>query len=285
MAISRRNMLLTSVAAIAAVPTIARSEWTELKESMNQSLCRWCYGKLPLDKLIQETSKMGYKSIELISKAEEVKQIQAAGMTVAVYGAASIPNGWNRKEHHAKLTESTKKDIDVASEMKLPNVIIMSGNRTIKGQLISDEEGMENCVIGLKEVVGYAEKKNVTLVMEGLNSKRNHADYMFDKSAWGVALCKKLGSPRMKILYDIYHMQIMEGDVIDTIKAIKDYIGHYHTGGVPGRAEIDETQELNYPMICKAIIATGYKGYLGQEFIPKREPFTSLQQAFKICDI
>jgi len=159
----------------------------------------------------------------------------------------------------------------------------MSGNR--KG--MSDEEGLENCTNGLKRVVGYAEKMKVTVCMEGLNSKVNHKDYMYDRTKWGVDLVKKVGSPRFKLLYDIYHMQIMEGDVIATIRAYADYIAHYHTGGVPGRHEIDESQELNYPAIVKAILATGYRGFLGQEFIPaqRRDPLASLGQGFRICDV
>jgi hydroxypyruvate isomerase len=157
----------------------------------------------------------------------------------------------------------------------------MSGNR--RG--MSDAEGLENCALGLKRVVGFAEEKKVTICMEGLNSKVNHKDYMYDRTPWGVELVKRVGSPRFKLLYDIYHMQIMEGDVIRTIRAYKDYIGHYHTGGVPGRNEIDETQELNYPAIVKAILATGYKGFLGQEYIPVRSPLDSLAQGFRICDV
>ena len=157
----------------------------------------------------------------------------------------------------------------------------MSGNR--KG--MADDEGMENCATALKRVMKLAEEKKITILMEGLNSKVDHKDYVYDYTKWGVTLCKKLGSPRFKLLYDIYHMQIMEGDVIRTIKQNKDYIAHFHTGGVPGRNEIDETQELYYPAIVKAILATGYEGYLGQEFIPKREPIASLAQGFRICDV
>jgi hydroxypyruvate isomerase len=157
----------------------------------------------------------------------------------------------------------------------------MAGNR----EGMPDEEGLENCVAGLKRVIGFAEQKKVTICMEGLNSKVDHKDYMYDKTPWGVELAKKLGSARFKLLYDIYHMQIMEGDVIRTIRDYKDYIAHYHTGGVPGRHEIDETQELNYPAIVKAILDTGYTGYLGQEFVPAREPLASLAQGFRICDV
>ena len=150
---------------------------------------------------------------------------------------------------------------------------------------MSDEQGLENCVTGLKKVASLAETHQVNIILELLNSKVDHKDYMADHSAWGVELCKRVGSERVKLLYDIYHMQIMEGDVIRTIKANHKYFGHYHTGGNPGRHEIDETQELNYPAIMKAIASTGYKGYVGQEFVPVRDPLTSLQQAITICDI
>jgi hydroxypyruvate isomerase len=193
----------------------------------------------------------------------------------------SITDGLNRKENHDWIEAELRSHIDFAAAEKIPNVICMSGNR--KG--MSDEEGLENCAIGLKRVVGLAEQKKVTICMEGLNSKVDHKDYMYDRTGWGVALCKKVGSPRFKLLYDIYHMQIMEGDVIRTIRENKDYIAHYHTGGVPGRNEIDETQELNYPAIVKAILDTGYTGYLGQEYIPKREPLGSLALGFRICDV
>jgi hydroxypyruvate isomerase len=196
-------------------------------------------------------------------------------------GACTIADGYNVPKNHGRIIESTKRHIDFAADHKLPNVIVFSGNR----RKLSDEEGLANCAEGLKKVVGYAEEKNVTLCMELLNSKVNHKDYMCDNSKWGVELVKKVGSPRFKLLYDIYHMQIMEGDVIRTIQENKDHYGHYHTGGNPGRHEIDETQELNYPAICKAILDTGFEGYLAQEFIPAREPMASLEQGFKICDV
>jgi hydroxypyruvate isomerase len=157
----------------------------------------------------------------------------------------------------------------------------MAGNRNG----MPDDEGLANCVIGLKRVMGLAESKNVTVCMEGLNSRVDHKDYMYDHTPWGVELAKKIGSPRFRLLYDIYHMQIMEGDVIRTIRTYRDYIAHYHTGGVPGRHEIDDTQELRYEAVVKAIVETGYQGYLGQEFIPAREPLASLAQSFKICDV
>jgi hydroxypyruvate isomerase len=258
----------------------AAAEPTKLKGSMKQSICRWCYGKIPLEKLAEEALKIGYKSIELLVPDEIVK-ILPMGLTCAVIGGADIVNGLNRFENHDRIVNRLHKFIDFAADHKIPNVITMSGNR--RG--MSDEEGMENCLKGLKRIVPYAEEKKVTIVMEGLNSKWNHKDYMYDKTQWGVDLCKKVGSERFKLLYDIYHMQIMEGDVIQTIKDYKDYIAHYHTGGVPGRHEIDETQELNYPAIVKAILNTGYNGFLGQEFIPAREPIASLAQGFRICDV
>jgi len=194
---------------------------------------------------------------------------------------ASIPDGLNRKENHEKIEKELRTHIEFAAAEGIPNVICMAGNR--KG--LADDEGLKVCVEGLKKVIGFAEEKKVTICMEGLNSKIDHKDFMHDKTIWGVELCKKLGSDRFKLLYDIYHMQIMEGDVIRTIEQFHRYIAHYHTGGNPGRHEIDDTQELNYPAIVKAILKTGYKGYLGQEFIPARDALTSLGQGFKICDV
>jgi hydroxypyruvate isomerase len=193
----------------------------------------------------------------------------------------SITEGLNRKENHPRIVKELTAHIEFAAAEGLPNVICMSGNR--KG--MSDEEGLKNCALGLKKVIGLAEKKKVTVCMEGLNSKVDHKDYMYDHTPWGVALCEKVGSERFKLLYDIYHMQIMEGDVIRTIRKYHKHIAHYHTGGNPGRNEIDETQELNYPAIVRAIVETGYQGYLGQEFIPSRDPLQSLAQAFRICDV
>ncbi len=196
-------------------------------------------------------------------------------------GQVSISNGLNRQEFHAAIAKELRKNIEFAAAEGIPNVICMSGDR--KG--MADDEGLKNCLAGLKTVIGFAEEKKVTICMEGLNSKIDHRDYMYDHTKWGVELCKKLGSPRFKLLYDIYHMQIMEGDIIRTIQQNKEYLGHFHTGGNPGRNEIDETQELNYPAIVRAIIATGYQGFLGQEFIPRRDALQSLAQGFRICDV
>ncbi|AWV98138.1 hydroxypyruvate isomerase family protein [Arcticibacterium luteifluviistationis] len=257
-----------------------------LKGSVNHSVCRWCYRDVELDDLAKAAVEIGLSSIELL-KIEEFKKVQKYDLSCAMVSPSgsnySIGNGWNKKENHAGMTELYMREIDEAAKVGLKNIIVFSGNRETN---LSDEEGLENCAEGLKKVMAYAEKKRVTLVMELLNSKVNHPDYMCDHTSWGVDLCQKLDSDNFKLLYDIYHMQIMEGDVIRTIKDNHKYIAHYHTGGVPGRNEIDETQELNYPAIIKAILDTGYKGFVGQEFIPKRDnKLASLKQGVTICDI
>jgi hydroxypyruvate isomerase len=247
---------------------------------IKQSVCRWCYGRMPLEQLAAEAARIGYKSIELIGP-EEFKVIKPFGLTCAMVRCKSITDGLNRKENHDWIAEELRNHIEFAAAEGIPNVLCMSGNR--RG--LSDEEGLENCALGLKRVLGLAEAKKVTICMELLNSKVDHKDYMADRTAWGVALVKKLGSPRFKLLYDIYHMQIMEGDIIRTIRENKEYIGHYHTGGVPGRHEIDDSQELNYPAIVRAILDTGYTGYLGQEYIPTKDPVAALELGFRICDV
>jgi hydroxypyruvate isomerase len=280
---TRRAALKTAgasvLATLAAGPTLAADD-APIKGNIKQSVCRWCYSRFKLPELAANAAKMGYKSVELLTM-EDFPAVKQAGLTCAMLRCASIADGLNRKENHDKIEAELRRHIEFAAAEGIPNVICMSGNR--RG--MADDEGLANCAVGLKRVVGFAEAKKVTICMEGLNSKVNHKDYMYDRTAWGVELCKQVGSPRFKLLYDIYHMQIMEGDVIRTIREAKDYIGHYHTGGNPGRNEIDDTQELNYPAIVKAILETGYQGYLGQEFIPRRDPMTSLGQAFRICDV
>src|SRR5262245_31275705 len=281
--INRRTMMKAggALGALAAVrPAFAADAAS--KGNIKQSVCRWCYNRIPLEKLAEESAKMGYKSIELLDQ-KAVLTVKKLGLTCAMLSSPSskIENCLNRVENHDFIEKDLHNSIDFAAAEGLPNVICFSGNR--KG--MADDEGMKNCAKGLKRIVGYAEEKKVTLCMELLNSKVNHKDYMCDHTDWGVGLCKMVGSPRFKLLYDIYHMQIMEGDVIRTIKQQKEWLGHYHTGGNPGRNEIDETQELNYPAIMKALVDIGYQGYVGQEFIPKREPLASLAQGFRICDV
>ncbi len=281
--LDRRRVLAATGAGLVGVlaaPHVSGDDKPQTKGRVKQSLCRWCYGGIKLEKLAEEAKKLGYRSIELLT-IDEYKQVKPFGLTCAMLGRVSIVDGLNRKEFHEKIEKELRKNIDFAAAEGLPNVICMAGNR--RG--MDDDEGMKNCVLGLKRFIGYAEEKKVTVCMEGLNSKVDHKDYMYDRTKWGVDLCKKLGSPRFKLLYDIYHMQIMEGDVIRTLRDNKEYLGHFHTGGNPGRHEIDETQELNYPAIVRALIETGYQGYLGQEFIPKRDPLQSLAQGFRICDV
>jgi len=255
----------------------------ELKGRINQSVCRWCYGKIPLEDLCREAKAMGIKSIELLGP-NDWPIVQNHGLTCALPNGAGmgIEKGFNNPIYHDELVASYEAIFPKLVEAGLNTIICFSGNR--KG--ISDEEGLENCAKGLKRLMPSAEKYNITIIMELLNSRVNHKDYQCDKSAWGVELCKRVGSERFKLLYDIYHMQITEGDIIATIKRDHQYFGHYHTGGVPGRAEIGDTQELYYPAIMRAIADTGYQGFVAQEFIPKRpDPIASLKQAVEICDV
>jgi hydroxypyruvate isomerase len=289
---NRRAFLGTSLAAAAlsklaaatpqaaSVPAPPRAR-AITKGRIKQSVARWCYGGIDIETLCRESAALGYASVELLNPPEW-NVPKKHGITCAVgFGPGPIDKGWNKKEHHDGLVRETERLLPIAKADGIPSLVLFSGNRAGT----SEEEGLENCIAGMKRVAGLAEKHGVTLVMEILNSKVDHKDYQFDRMAFGVAMVDAVGSERVKILYDIYHAQIMEGDVIRTIQQHKDRIGHYHTGGVPGRHEIDETQELFYPAICKAILATGYQGYLGQEFIPSRDPLASLAQAGTICDV
>jgi len=252
-----------------------------LKARLKQSVCKWCYKDISLEDLCKASVEIGLKSIDLLS-VDELPVVKQHGLVCAmVNGPGPIRDGWNEVSRHDELVKKSEEILPVVAEYGYPNMIVFSGDR--RG--MSDADGIKNCAKGLKRITPLAEKLGVTICMELLNSKRDHKDYMCDHTAWGVALANEVGSDRFKLLYDIYHMQIMEGDVIATIREFKDYIGHYHTGGVPGRHEIDETQELQYKTICQAIVDTGFEGYLAQEFIPERDPLTSLAQAARICDV
>ncbi len=251
------------------------------KGRIKQAASRWCY-KIPLDELCAKGKAMGLVGIDLLSPGKDFDVLAKHGMVCTMVNSSGIGEGLNDKANHEKCLDALRKAIDAAAEAGFPNVICFSGNRKAG---LTDEQGQDNCAEGLKQVAGLAEQKKITICMELLNSKRNHKGYMCDRTAWGVGVCKKVGSERVKLLYDIYHMQIDEGDVIATITESKDYIGHYHTGGVPGRNEIDDTQELYYPAIMRAILKTGYEGYVAHEFVPKRDPLTSLRQAIEICDV
>jgi hydroxypyruvate isomerase len=256
--------------------------------NIRQSVCKWCFRTMSVEELAHGAAAIGMKSVELVPP-DDWPTLKKYGLTCAMasYGDAlrdpQIRYGLNRKENHDAWERYFRTFIDASADAGVPNVICFSGWR----EGMSDEEGIENCAIGLKRVIGQAEQRKVTLCMELLNSKfeGKPGEYMADHTAWGVKLVQRVGSPRFKLLYDIYHMQIMEGDVIRTIIQNWDYIAHYHTAGNPGRHEIDETQELNYRAIAKALANKNYNGYLSQEFLPLKDPLTSLGQAFQICDV
>jgi hydroxypyruvate isomerase len=301
--LSRRSALrrLTGgTAALAALahisPQLAAAEDNgrpKLKGRIHHSVSAWCYGslfnadknkpaKMTFEEFCLQCYNLGLESVELLGEAQW-PAVKKAGLTCAMCnGPDNIPYGWNRVEHHDDLLAKFEVAIPKVAEFGFPNIITFSGN--CKG--MSHEEGLENCVKGLKRLAPIAEKHKVTVCMELLNSKRSHKDYMADHTLWGVEVCKRVGSDRLKLLYDIFHMQIMEGDIIDTIRENHQYLGHYHTGGVPGRNEINGTQETYYPAVMKAIVATGYKGFVGQEFVPKGpDPLASLRECVLICDV
>jgi hydroxypyruvate isomerase len=250
------------------------------KGRIHQSVSRWCYGKWSLDQLCEVSKRLGIKAIDLLGPGE-FETVKKHGLECSLVNSHSLTDGLADKKFHEASLASLRKAIDATSAAGFPNVISFSGNR--RG--IPDDVGVENAVEALKKIVGHAEQKKVTIVLEYLNSKVNHKDYMFDNMAWGVEVCKRVGSDRIKVLYDIYHAQIMEGDIIRTIRDNKDYIGHYHTGGNPGRNEIDETQELYYPAIMRAVAETGFTGYVAHEFVPKGDPLAALTYATRICDV
>jgi hydroxypyruvate isomerase len=293
---SRRSVLrkVTACAAALAVtselpPAFATeaSPTIKLKGNIHHSVCRWCYEKIPLVDLCRAGRDMGLVAIDLL-QPEEFETVRKSGFVCSmvsnptVDGLGGIPNAWNRLEHHDKLAPAYEQRIRETADAGYERLICFSGNRAG----LDDEQGLENCAIGLQRILPLAEKLKVTLCMELLNSKRTHKDYQCDQVPWGVELVKRINSGRFKLLYDIYHMQIMEGDICDTIRENHQYFDHYHTGGVPGRHEIDETQELNYPRIMQAILDSGYQGYVAQEFVPKRpDALASLRQGVQICDV
>lgn len=261
------------------------------KGRIKQSVCQWCFGKMPLDELCAAAAGMGLKSVELL-QPKDFPTLKKHGLSCAMVmnptakvgevTVGGINKAWNRLEYHDALVPVYEAHLQATAEAGFPSLICFSGNR----DGMSDAQGLENCAVGLKRIMPLAEKLGVNVVMELLNSRVNHKDYMCDRTEWGVELCKRVGSDRFKLLYDIYHMQIMEGDVIATIRRHHQYIGHYHTAGVPGRNELDENQELYYPAIIRAIIDTGYQGYLGQEFIPKgTDPLAALRHGVNVCDV
>ncbi|MGB5500264.1 MAG: TIM barrel protein [Maribacter sp.] len=287
----RRTFIGTSAAAsmaiLASKTAVAANSSNKitmkLNNNINHSVCQWCYGSIPLEDFLKALNELGITSIDLIGP-KDYPLLKNYNIHNAMCNGAeiSLTEGWNDLKYHGTLIKNYKEMIPIVAEAGYTNLICFSGNR--RG--MEDDIGLKNCVEGLKQIMPLAEKHGVMIQMELLNSKVDHPDYMCDHSEWGVELCKQLGSDNFKLLYDIYHMQIMEGDVIRTIKAHHPYFGHYHTGGNPGRNEIDETQELYYPAIMKAILKTGFKGHVAQEFVPTWEDkIAALKQGITICDV
>ena len=289
MAGMNRRQALGALGALAAASTLspqsARADSplhvTPSGGRLKHSVSRWCYANIPIDDLCEAAKGIGYKSVELLSEPDWAVPAKH-GLTCAMAnGFGSIPVGFNRPSNHDKLVADATRMIPLAAAAGIPNIVCFSGNR---GGM-SDGEGLVNCIAGFKRIAPLAEQHGVTLCLELLNSKVNHKDYQADHTAWGAEVVKGVNSPRLKLLYDIYHMQIMEGDVIATIRANYQHIAHFHTGGVPGRNEIDETQELNWRAVMTAIADLGFTGFVAQEFVPKRDPLTSMKQAFEICNV
>ncbi len=287
---TRRNMIgkMAGAAVVAAGTPFNKGlgipgvENQKLKGNIHHSVSQWCYNDIPLEDFAKACKEMGIESIELLAE-KDWATVRKFELKCAVGYATDwgIPKGFNRIANHEKLIADFETMIPKAASAGVPNLICFSGNR--EGQ--NDNEGLINCALGIRKIMPSAEKHGVTIIMELLNSY-GHKDYQCDKTTWGVALCEMVGSERFKLLYDIYHMQIMEGNVIETINKYIRYIGHIHTGGVPGRHELDETQELYYPAIMQAIVKTGYQGFVGQEFVPsQKDKLTSLKKCIHICDV
>ncbi len=296
--ISRRTALKQLGTGTAIATTLSLNQLTAdapaprpRKGRIKQSVCQWCYSKMPVEDLCAAAAGMGLVSVELVGP-KDFPTLTKHGLICAMVSnpvaqvgnvsVGGIPKAWNRLEYHDALVAAYEERLKDTAAAGYPNLICFSGNR----DGLDDAKGLENCATGLKRILPLAEKLGVTVCMELLNSRVNHKDYMCDHTEWGVELCRRLDSPRFKLLYDIYHMQIMEGDVIATIQRHHQHIAHYHTAGVPGRHELDENQELYYPAIMRAIMDTGYQGYLGQEFIPRgADPMAALRAGVEICDV
>ena len=288
---SRRKLIKgAAVTAAALVPRLGHAAtgkpiFKAKNNRINQSVVHWCFKPMSVEELAIESARMGIKSVELVG-TEHWPTLKKHGLTCAISGSHGFAKGFAHTEEHEECLASLRKSIDATAAEGWPSVITFSGFR--RG--ISDETGIKNMVEGLKKIAGHAEKRKVTLCLEMLNSRVNiemkgHPDYFCDDIDRSVEICRQVGSERVKVLFDIYHVQIMHGDVITRIKKHAPFIGHYHTAGVPGRAEIDDTQKINYPPIMKAIVETGYTGYVAQEFIPVRDKVASLAQSVRICDV
>ena len=278
-----RRELLIGLAGVATLPLTGRAADRVVKNGrLKQSVSRWCYNAIPMPDFCRAVADMGLTAIDLLEEPDWAVARQF-GLTCSMgyAGGGSIPDGLNVKANHDAIVRNFTQTIPRAAAAKVANVITFFGNR--RG--ISDAEATGNCIEGLNRVKPIAEDHGVTICVELLNSKVNHPDYHGDRTAFGAAIVRAVNSARVKLLYDIYHMQIMEGDVIRTIRDNHAIIGHYHTGGVPGRHELDDTQELNWAAVARAIVDTGFTGYLAHEFVPTRDPITSLREAVKLCDV
>lgn len=293
--VNRRKLIkqvLTGSAAIATgavlpsniLAAVKNQDATQpLKGNIQHSACRWCYDSIPTATLAKNFKQLGMVGMDLVGPSEwKILKENNLISTMCNGAEISLTEGFNTLQYHDKLVKNYIEHINYVADAGYTNLICFSGNR--RG--MDDETGLNNCVTGLKKIMAHAEKRGVMIQMELLNSRVDHKDYMCDRSSWGVELCKRLGSPNFKLLFDIYHMQIDEGDIIHSIQTNHQYYGHYHTGGVPGRNEIDERQELYYPAIMRAILKTGFKGYVAQEFIPAdKDSMASLAASIKICDV
>jgi hydroxypyruvate isomerase len=277
----RRSFLLAGAGCL-GLSVASFGQTAQRKGRLKQGVTRGCFGKgVSLDDVCRQAAQLGLKGIDLVGLNDWPTLKKHGLLATMCPGGGGIAEGINRKENHAEIEKQFRENIRLAAEAGMPNAITLSGSR--KG--LTDEEGIDNSVALLNRVKGLAEEKGVTICLELLNSKVNHPGYQCDHTKWGVEVVKRVGSPRVKLLYDIYHMQIMEGDVIRTIRENIQYIGHFHTAGVPGRHEIDETQELNYRAIAQAIVDLSFTGYLSHEYSPQRDPLKSLDQAISICDV
>lgn len=294
--LNRRSLLRSTLAAALGLPSIAAlvpgahaqeaMTGTQLKGNIRHSVARWTFDFLSLEELCALVQRLGFSAIDLIGP-NEWPILKEWGVDSSMCNGAeiSLEEGWGDTQYHSTLIDRYRKHIDLVSQAGYKNLICFSGN----ARGMDPETGLDNAEKGLKQIMAQAERQGVMIQMELFNSKIDHPDYLCDNSAWGIELCKRLDSPNFKLLYDIYHMQIMEGDVIRTIRDHHEYFGHYHTAGVPGRNEIDDSQELYYPAIARAIRDTGFRGYVAQEFIPTggsaQENAQSLHSAIQICDV
>ena len=282
---TRRDLLKSSAIGLAAsqipVAMSAASETTR-KGRIHQSACQWCYREMSIDQLAQAAAKIGLQGVDLLQPDDfEIPRRYGLVCSMGYAGGGEINKAMNRVENHAAIEEAFRANIPRAQKAGVPNVITFSGNRAG----LSDDEGARNTIRGLNRVKKIAEDHGVTICLELLNSKRDHHDYMCDHSAWGVRVVEEVNSPNVKLLYDIYHMQIMEGDLIETIRKNIQWIGHFHTGGVPGRHELDLTQEIQWEPVMRAIADSGFRGFVAHEFIPTKDPMASLKAAADLCDV